>query len=281
MHIGLFNPGAMGAAVGACLTRAGHQVYWLSPGRSKQTVQRAARAGLTPCQTLGQLTGCVELVISICPPAAAEVIAQQICESGFKGLFLEANAISPTKLADIHRRLEAHHIQLIDGSIIGGPVWPEDEQPNGTTLHLSGQLAETVQALLIDSSLGVNVVSKEVGDASALKMVFAAFSKGSAALSAEILNVAEQYGVRDELAEAIGTHQNERWLQSMTHTSSKAWRFIGEMNEIADTFKAVGATPGFHQAAADVYQRLADHKDWDQAPSVQALLTSLSSKTRH
>ena len=61
MHIGLFNPGAMGAAVGACLTRAGHQVYWLSPGRSKQTVQRAARAGLTPCQTLGQLTGCVEL----------------------------------------------------------------------------------------------------------------------------------------------------------------------------------------------------------------------------
>ena len=279
MQIGLLNPGAMGAAVGACLTQSGHTVYWLPLGRGDQTRARADRAKLTPCQTLAELVGSVELIVSICPPAAAQTVAQKVCESDFKGIFLEANAISPAKLTGIKQLLEAHHIQLIDGSIIGGPVWPKDEPPTGTTLHLSGQLAPTVETLLSNSPLRANVVSATPGDASALKMVFAAFSKGSAALSAEILNVAEQYGVRDELAEAIGASQNERWLQSMTNTSSKAWRFIGEMHEIADTFEAVGASPGFHQAAANVYQRLTNHKDWDQAPSVQTLLASLSRKT--
>ena len=278
MQIGLLHPGAMGAAVGACLTQSGHTVYWLAPGRSDQTRARADRAKLTPCQSLAELVGRVELILSICPPDAATALADQVGKSGYQGLFLEANAISPTKLADIQRLLEPHQIQLIDGSVIGGPVWPEDQNPARTTLHLSGEFAPTIETLLIHSPLRANVVSGTLGDASALKMVFAAFSKGSAALSAEILNVAEQYGVRDELAEAIGPHQNERWLQSMTNTSSKAWRFIGEMHEIADTFKAVGATPGFHQAAADVYQRLAAHKDWDQAPSPQALLSSLSTK---
>ena len=276
MHIGLLNPGVMGAAVGACLTQSGHSVYWLPDCRGEQTRQRAKRAKLKPCPTMVELAGRVELIVSICPPDAAEAVARQVSESGFQGLYLEANAISPAKLAVIQSQIEAHGMQLIDGSLIGGPIWPENRNEASTTLHLSGQQASRISELLKGSPLHTNVVSESPGDASALKMTFAAFSKGSAALSAEILNVAEQYGVRDELANAIGSNRNQLWIQSMTSASSKAWRFVGEMHEIADTFKAVGAAPGFHQAAADVYQRLAAHKDWNQAPSVQDLLASLA-----
>ena len=107
-------------------------------------------------------------------------------------------------------------------------------------------------------------------------MVFAAFSKGSAALTAEILNVAEQYGVRAPLSQALGQQTIAQWHCALASTASKAWRFEGEMKEIAQTFSAVGAEPGFHQAAAAVYQKLSAHKDWTTKPELSSLLTSLA-----
>lgn len=281
MRIGLLHPGAMGAAVGACFTACGHTVNWVNHNRSQATQARAARAGLLPCTNLAELTQGVELIISVCPPHAATEVARDVAATGYQGQYLDANAIAPSKLAAIDALLSGHSIHLIDGSLIGGPVWPSEAANGQTTLHLSGAGSDAIAALLTGSPLRTAVLSKQLGDASALKMVFAAFSKGSAALTAEILNVAEQYGVREQLNEAIGQQTAGQWQRTLAGTASKAWRFKGEMQEIAETFEAVGAEPGFHQAAAAVYQKLSAHKDWATKPELSSLLASLAKAKSH
>jgi len=276
MRIGLLHPGAMGASVGACFAACGHRVSWVNHARSSATQARAARAGLLPCADLAELTQGADLIISVCPPHAATEVARDVASTGYQGQYLEANAIAPSKLLTIDALLSRHQIHLMDGSIIGGPVWPSEAPESQTTLHLSGAGSEAIADLLAGSPLKTAVLSDQPGDASALKMVFAAFSKGSAALTAEILNVAEQYGVRAPLSEALGQQTIAQWHRSLAATASKAWRFRGEMQEIAETFSAVGAEPGFHQAAAAVYQKLSAHKDWATKPELNRLLASLA-----
>ena len=108
-------------------------------------------------------------------------------------------------------------------------------------------------------------------------MVFAALTKGSIALIAEILNVAEQLGVRSELEKLWGDQATQQRHNQVSTNAAKAWRFGGD-EEISRTFSEVGAALGFHEAAAQVFDRLEDHKDWTERPSLEALLTSLSSQ---
>jgi len=274
MKIGLLHPGAMGAALGACFRSCGHEVYWLNSERSAASQDRARRAQLLASTHLDHLLSQAELIVSICPPHAADTVLDTIATSGYEGHYLEANAIAPKRLLLMRDRLAGSPIQLTDGSVIGLPLWP-DETKGGTTLHLSGPHAATLETLLAGSPLTVKRVSDQLGDASALKMTFAAFSKGSAALTAEILNVASQYGVSNALAEQLGASTTQNWQQSLRATSAKAWRFSGEMKEIAETFRAVGAEPGFHEAASKVYQKLEKFKDWTEVPELSVLIAAL------
>jgi hypothetical protein len=126
--------------------------------------------------------------------------------------------------------------------------------------------------------LGTEIIGPEIGKASALKMCFAAYTKGTTALLAAILGTAAELGVREELMAQWGRddasfgQENERKVREVT---AKAWRFTGEMEEIAATFAAAGMPPGFHQAAADIYQRLAGFKDAPATPALEPLLDAL------
>ena len=274
MKLGLLHPGAMGAAIGACFQSAGHTVFWLPEGRSAASIERAKRAALRACDTLDQLLSEVDLVISICPPDAADRLIDSVIAANYSGRFMDANAVSPQRLLAMQERSQATKMTLVDGSIIGLPIWPEARRRQ-TTLHLSGPETAALAEALQGSPLKVNHVSERLGDASALKMTFAAFSKGSAALTAEIQNVAQQYGVAEALAEQLGDITLAQWQNSLKATAVKAWRFSGEMQEIADTFEAVSAEPGFHQAASRVYQKLSRFKDAPDPLDLDDLLNAL------
>ena len=275
-RIGLLHPGAMGASIGAQLTSKTHTVLWWPEGRSERSAKRAEQAGLTPSSQIDDwLT--TDYIISICPPAAAESIAQSVIDWGYQGTLIEANAISPMRLRDIAKKLEASGVQVIDGSVIGGPVWPGDGALS-SVIACSGKGADAFVALFEETGFEGRVVSTELGDASSLKMVFAALTKGSVALIAEILNVAEQLGVRPDLERLWGDRATQQRHNQVSTNAAKAWRFAGEMREISRTFSEVGAAPGFHEAAAQVFERLEDHKDWTERPRLDTLLTSLSSQ---
>ena len=272
--IGILHPGEMGVSIAASAIKSGHQIYWVSQGRSEKTRLRAEKYDLHEVDTLPQLCRASEIIFSVCPPSAAENVAKSVIENGFKGYYLDANAIAPQRARNIGQMMEANGIHFIDGGIIGGPAW----KPGETWLYLSGKGSKTIADCISNGPLEVKIIGDEIGKASALKMCFAAYSKGTTALLAAILATAEASGVRRELYQQWGMDDSGFVNQAegrAIRATAKAWRFEGEMHEIASTFREAGLPTGFHEAAAEIYRRLAGFKDSDQPPGLDEVLKGL------
>lgn len=272
--IGILHPGEMGISVAASAIHSGHEVYWASQQRSDKTRQRADKYNLKDVGSLSKLCQTCEVIFSVCPPNAAEDVARSVIEQDFKGYYLDANAISPQRAKSIEGMLESNGIHFIDGGIIGGPAW----KPQETWLYLSGNHAKEIADCLVKGPIETKIIGDEIGKASALKMCYAAYSKGTTALLAAILATAEALGVRDELYQQWGRddpgfvkHAEDR----TTRVTAKAWRFEGEMYEIASTFREAGLPDGFHEASAEVYRRMAGFKDSNQPPDLKEVLDAL------
>ena len=255
---GILHPGEMGVAVAATLKNSGHNVCWASEGRSAETRSRAVAAGLNDTGTVAAICRRCEAIVSVCPPEFAEGMAREIADHGFQGLYVDANAISPEKASRIGRMLEAGGVRFVDGCIIGLPASTRGE----TWIYLSGQHAQEAAGCFSGGPLEVEVLEGEIGKASALKMVFAAQTKGLAALRAAVLGAAEELGVLRDL-ERQWSRSGPPFSQvagSVQHVAPKAWRFVAEMQEIAATFEAAGMPGGFHRTAGEIFARLADFK---------------------
>jgi 3-hydroxyisobutyrate dehydrogenase-like beta-hydroxyacid dehydrogenase len=236
----------MGSAVGAALRSAGHDVGWASEGRSPATAARARDADLADAGSVEQLLADADVAISIVPPHAAADVAA--LAGSFAGVYVDANAVSP----ETARRLPVQ--RLVDGGIVG----PPPHEAGTTRLYLSGDGAEAVAALFAWTTVDARVVAGGVGAASALKMTYAAWSKGTAALLLALRDTARANGVEEALRVEWGLSEPklpERLSRAERSAATKGWRWIGEMEEIADTFAAAGQPEGFHRAAAQVYQQ--------------------------
>ena len=99
--IGILHPGQMGISVAASAQNSGHDVYWASEGRSAQTHERAEKFNLHDAHTLAELCETCSIIVSVCPPHAAEEVASQVLGHSFTGLYLDANAISPQRATRI------------------------------------------------------------------------------------------------------------------------------------------------------------------------------------
>jgi 3-hydroxyisobutyrate dehydrogenase-like beta-hydroxyacid dehydrogenase len=236
--VGLVHPGEMGSALGDALRDNGHDVIWASEGRSDATRARAAR--LHDVESLAALAGEAQLVLSVCPPHAALDVARAVGD--FDGVYVDANAISPARA----REVAAVHRRYVDGGIVGPPPRSSGE----TRLYLSGDGAAEVASLFDGSVVDVRLVL----NASALKMAYAAWSKGAGALLLAIRDVARHYGVGEALDDEWDESLHERLARAERSASIKGWRWVGEMEEIADTFAAAGQPDGFHRAAAAVFR---------------------------
>jgi 3-hydroxyisobutyrate dehydrogenase-like beta-hydroxyacid dehydrogenase len=250
--IGVLHPGAMGAAVGAALVSAGHEVLWASQGRSAHTCQRAHEAGLRDVLSVETLIGESETVLSICPPDAAVQVA--LSAVGLHGIFVDANAISP------HTSRRVGEI-IGDGYVDGGIVGPPPVRDGTTRLYLSGSSADGVAEHFRRTPIEPRVINGAGPTAaSALKMVYAAWTKGSAALLLAIEQTASADGVAEVLHAEWGLSRPElgdRLAAARREADAKGWRWEGEMRQIAATFAAAGQPDGFHEAAAQVFSRRA------------------------
>lgn len=275
--IGILHPGSMGVSIAVSAINSGHQVCWASRGRSEKTRSRAEKYNLIDFDSLSRIVQNSEILISICPPHAAEEVAKSVIEEGYKGLYLDANAISPQRAKQIGQMMDANGIRFVDGGIIGGPAWT----PKETWLYLSGKDAQILANCFSNGPLEVRVIGDEIGKASALKMCYAAYTKGTTALLAAILATAESLGVRDELYQQWVLDNEDLVKQAegrATRVTSKAWRFEGEMREISSTFRDAGLPDGFHGAAAEIYRRMAGFKDASQTPGLDEVLRVLLEK---
>ena len=250
--IGLLNPGEMGAAVGRCLTDAGHTVLWASAGRGEATARRATAAGLTDAVTARQLAAKSQVILSICPPHAALDVAWSV--HGFTGVYLDANAIAPATARAVAELITTNGGTYVDGGIIG----PPPTEPGSTRLYLSGAHADTIANLFKGTGLDSRITVGPDTAASAVKMAYAAWTKGTTAMLLSARALARAEGVEDALLAEWALSQPHLSAQSERAAASaatKGWRWIAEMEEIAHCMAEAGLPDGFHQAAAEIYRR--------------------------
>ena len=251
--IGLLHPGQMGAAIGGVLSERGCDVAWASAGRSGATAERAEQAGLRDAGTLDRLAAESGVILSVCPPHAALEVAGAV--AGYGRVFVDANAIAPATAREVARVIESGGGRFVDGGIVGPPPGPDSP----TRLYLSGPGSQDVGELFAGTVVEARIVSEEVGAASAVKMAYAAWSKGTAALLLAIRALAQAEGVDDVLEEewrASIPELPEQSLRAARSAGAKGWRWVGEMEEIAATFAAADLPSGFHDAAGEIFRRI-------------------------
>ncbi|WP_432008826.1 DUF1932 domain-containing protein [Streptomyces bacillaris] len=268
--ITLLNPGSMGAPLASHAVSAGHRVLWVTPGRSTSTRQRAHQAGLTARDSLEEALAESQIVLSICPPHAAEDVANMVSRHHFAGTYVDANAISPQRVRRISERLPAA-CTLLDGCIVG----PPPAHGRNARLYLSGpsEASRAVEKLFTDSDVHVRRAGEEVGAASALKMAFASYQKAARTLAGVAHALAHHHGVADLLTEEAATMpanilSDPDYLPSV---AARAWRWAPEMHEVAETLRGARLPDDIANATAEVMKLWERDKDRADLPLHKAL----------
>ena len=256
--VGILSPGEMGAGVGAALRASGLSVLTCLAGRSPASHERARAAGIEDVPDLAALAGRCDLILSILVPAHARGVAAAVGDAartaGATTVLADCNAIAPQTVQAIATDLDGSGVTLVDGGIVGGP--PRNGQ--GPRVYASGTAAHVLSEL---DGRGIDVVDvgPAIGKASAVKMCYAAMTKGTTALRTALLVAARRLDVYDELIAEM-EHSQAAALgaatQGMRRLPNVAYRWIGEMEEIASTFAHVGVTPDFHTGAAQVFREV-------------------------
>lgn len=258
--VAIIAPGEMGHAVGARLRAHGARVTTTLAGRGERSIARAQRAGMEVVTDDADLVRGADIFLSIVPPAGAAGLAERIAEAmrraGAAPPYVDCNAISPATAEAVGRRIADAGARFIDAGIVGGP--PEPDGP-GPRFYTSGPDAEGFLTLR-DFGLDIRSVGPRIGQASALKMCYAALTKGLTALGTELLVTARLAGVSDALAAELTASQPQlrQWLaRQLPAFPSKAQRWVAEMQEIADTFASRGLPDGTMKGAAELYDLVA------------------------
>jgi hypothetical protein len=267
--IAVLHPGEMGVAVGAALRSVGQTVIWASRGRSAATRKRAKEAGLEDVATVEELGRRSDVVVALCPPHAAVEVARTFPR--FAGIYIDANAVSPATARTI--------AGLVGRCVDGGIVGPPPRRPRTTRLYLSGPDAAFVVDLFASTIVDARAVSEKLGDASALKMAYAAWTKGTSALLLATRAVARAEGVEETLLDEWRLslpYLPEQSIAAARSAFHKGWRWAGEMDEIAKTFTASGLPDGFHRAAAEIYRQSPHGEETDEDGVLERVLLALA-----
>ena len=280
--VAILSPGDMGHAIGQLLRENELHVLICLAGRSNRTRQLSEQAGITDVPSIKELVVQADVLMSVTVSEAVPGLCQEISvavkATGTDLLFAECNAIAPELSREMESVLKSGGARYVDASIIGGPP------RNGSSprLYASGDnVAELLQ--LRDFGLDVRDLGDQLGRASGIKMCYAAMTKGTTALHAELLIAAEKLGLTEEvMAEFSNTQpavveRMEGWMPGMP---AKSRRWVSEMEEIEKTFSDLGLTPNIFKGVADMYRMIGETSLGDENPESRDKDRNLSETIR-
>ncbi len=273
--LGILHPGGMGAAVAAQARRSGAEVLWCPAGRSASSKERAERYGLAPVHALSEMVERADIILSLCPPAAAEDVALNVTAYSYAGIYVDGNAVSPATMANISAILQHSGATAIDGSVIGSP--PSDSK--SPRLYLSGpaEALRQVAKLFDGSAVQARLLSGEIGQASALKLSYSSYQKASRALAAVAYALASDHGVEAELLD-IAEGRTTSYLAETAYfpkVAARSWRWGPEMKEAALALEEAGLPSELADATAAVMGRWVGLKD--ASPDLALVMEELHS----
>ncbi|MET9126369.1 DUF1932 domain-containing protein [Streptomyces sp. NPDC004528] len=259
--LGILHPGSMGAAVAAQARCSGVEVLWCPAGRSTSSKERAERYGLTPVHALSELVERADIILSLCPPAAAEDVARSVAACSYAGIYVDGNAVSPAAMANIGAIVQRTGATAVDGSVIGSA--PSDSK--SPRLYLSGPAyaLRPVAQLFEGSAVQARLLPGGIGQASALKLSYSSYQKASRALALVAYALATDHGVEAELLDIAGGRTTSYLAETayFPKVAARSWRWGPEMKEAAHALEEAGLPSDLADAAAAVMGRWERLKD--------------------
>ncbi|MDE2779896.1 MAG: DUF1932 domain-containing protein [Chloroflexota bacterium] len=254
--VAILSPGDMGHAVGQRLRENELDVITCLSGRSERTRALSQKAGIRDVENVEELVAQSDLIMSMTVSAAVPSLCREVADAikstGSDTLFAECNAIAPQLTREMEPVITGSGGRFVDVSIIGGPPRP-DYSPH---FYASGEQAAEFEQLN-DFGLTVIRLDGEVGQASGIKMCYAAMTKGSWALYSELLMAAELMGLTEPLLEEFRSGQSsvlQRMERTIPTVPPRSRRWVSEMEEIRDTFAHLGMTPHLFEGVAEMYR---------------------------
>ena len=258
-RVAVLAPGDMGHAIGRMMVEGGLRVVTCLAGRSDRTRALAGKAGIEDLGSLESVLDTAEVVMSVLPPSRSietlEALAAAAQGAAGRPYVWDLNAVSPETARRGAEIAAAAGLIFIDGGIIGGPPHPGRGSPR---LYASGEEAPEMMRL-VGTGLDVRALEGGIGAASAIKMCYASLTKGLTAIATQSFTAAARNGVAEALIVEMESSQSallsfaERFVPSMP---PKAYRWVGEMEEIADTFEAAGFDRRMFDGAAEVWRKV-------------------------
>lgn len=257
--IAILSPGNMGAAVGEQLGASGFDVLTCLAERSDYTKRKAEEAGFRDIPSLDALVSEADVLLSILDPGKAVIIAEQVAEAmaktGAQPIYADCNATSPGTAKQLQILIEGAGGKFIDVGIIGGAPTRADNFPNFCTSGADASLLDELDG----KGVKIRYIGPEVGQGSAIKICNGAYNKGAFALYTSVMLAAERYGFADFLRERLPNSQAgtvERLDEAIIRLPTLSERYVGEMEQVAETFGSIGLPANIHQGAAELFELL-------------------------
>lgn len=257
--VAIMAQGTMGAGVGKRLHERGATVKTLLSGRSEASAARAKAAGMIPAADERDLLQEADYFLSILPPDQAEGLAARLGPAlqslPKKPVYVDCNAVSPQTAARIAGIVEPTGAAFVDGGIIGGPP----REGYSPAIYASGLEAERTKPIA-EYGIDWRIIDGPVGAASGLKMSYAGITKGTTAIAAAMLLGAARFGCAEALIAELSSSQPEmlkRMQRGIPGMYDKAYRWVGEMQEISDFLDANAPSAEMYRGIARLYDFLA------------------------
>lgn len=281
--VAILSPGDMGHAVGQLLREHELRVVTCLTGRSGRTRALSEQAGIEDIPDFNEMVQNSDVILSMTVSEVAPQVCQRVADAvkatgGTDLLFAECNAIAPQLALELETVIATTGARFVDASIIGGP-------PRGGSsprFYTSGPNAAEVEQLR-EFGLDVRNIGPDTGQASGIKMCYAAMTKGSSALYSELLLAAEMMGLSDHLKAEFQSSQAsvyQRMERGIPTIPARSRRWVSEMEEIGATFEHLGMTPHLFQGVADMYRLIGSSPLGDETPESRDTQRSLQETLR-
>ena len=266
--VAILSPGDMGHAVGQLLREHELRVVTYLTGRSERTRVLAEKAGIEDVSDFGEMVGQADLVMSITVSQVVPQVCQQVADAikstGSDTLFAECNAIAPQTVRKMEPIITAAGGRFVDVGIIGSPP----RNGRSPRFYTSGVNAPEFEQMR-DFGLDVRTIGPNTGQASGIKMCYAAMTKGTAALHSQLLMAAQLLGLYQPLLEEFQSGHSatvQRMAGWIPGIPAKSRRWVSEMQEIEATFEHLGMTPHIFEGVADMYRLIGSTPLGDETP---------------
>src|SRR5215469_10535986 len=274
--IAVIAQGTMGSGVGRRLREQGAEVRTLLSGRSPASAERARAAGMVAAADERALLEGADFFLSILPPGEAEPLARRLAPTltvlGRKPVYIDCNAVSPQTAIRIGEIIAHTGAHFVDAGIIGGPPRPGYKGPS---IYASGEHVREALPLR-DWGIDLRAIDGPIGTASGVKMSYAGITKGTTAIAAAMLLGAARFGCAEALIAELSSSQPEmlaRMKRGIPGMYDKAYRWIGEMEEISDFLDANAPSSDMYKGIARLYEFLAAAEAEDRKPDENAIKT--------